>query len=112
MEFVAKARYIRYSPYKLRPLAQVIRGKDVVYALMWLATYKTKRSQPVQKVLESAVANAKQRGNAGPESLLIKEIRIDQGPMYNYFKPSAMGRAMPHRKRTCHISLVLAPKKK
>lgn len=112
MKFVAKAKYVRYSPYKLRPLADVIRGKEVAYALNWLSTYRTKRAVPVQKVLESAVANAKNLSNVEPSALFVKEICIDQGPIQRYFKPGAMGRAMPQRKRLCHLSIVLEQKVK
>lgn len=110
VQFVAKARYIRYSPYKLRPIADVIRGKDVVYALNWLTTYSTQRVEPIKKVLESAVANAKNLQNVESAALAIKEIRIDQGPIHRYFKPGAMGRAMVQRKRMSHLSVILEPK--
>ena len=53
MQFNAKARYVRFSPYKLRPLADVVRGKNVSFALHWLATHAVKRIVPVQKVIES-----------------------------------------------------------
>lgn len=105
--FFAKALYIPYSPYKLRPLADVIRGKSVVYALGWLEIYKSKRSGPLKKVLASAVANAKNLKDIDPKELSIKEIRIDQGPVYRYFKPGAMGRTVIQRKRLCHISVKL-----
>jgi large subunit ribosomal protein L22 len=107
MQFIAKALYIPYSPYKLRPLAQVIRGKPVVFALGWLQTYKSKRCKPIQKAVASAVANAKNLKNINPQDLSIKEIRIDQGPQYRYYKEGAMGRSKPQRKRLCHISIVL-----
>ncbi len=107
MYFVAKASYVPYSPYKLRPLANVIRGKPVAYALGWLHTYKSRRSRPLRKALESAVANAKHLKNIEPQELSIKEVRIDQGPFYRYFKPGAQGRAVIQRKRLCHISFTL-----
>ncbi len=107
MQFVAKARYIWYSPYKLRPVADVVRGKDAATALKWLATYKTKRAVSIKKLLESAVANARNLKNIAPENLSVKEIKVDQGPIHRYFKPGAMGRAMIQRKRLCHISVVL-----
>ena len=110
MQFVAKARYVWYSPYKLRPLADVVRGKKASYALGWLETYKTKRSLPLKKALESALANAKSLKNIDPSDLSVKEIRIDQGPIHRYFKPGAMGRAMIQRKRLCHISVILESK--
>ncbi|HVX01209.1 MAG TPA: 50S ribosomal protein L22 [Candidatus Babeliaceae bacterium] len=107
MQFAAHAKHVAYSPYKLRPLANVIRGKGAIYALNWLTTYKTKRAIPIKKVLQSALANAKHLKNVDPQSLEIKEIRIDQGPILRYFKPGAMGRAMIQRRRQCHISIIL-----
>jgi large subunit ribosomal protein L22 len=107
---VAKARYIWYSPYKLRPLANIVRGKDVTYALQWLETYRTQRAGPLKKMIESAVANAKNKSNVHPSALTIKEIRIDQGPIHKYFKPGAMGRAMVQRKRLSHLSIILETK--
>lgn len=112
MEYIAKARYIWYSPYKLRPLADIVRGKDAEYALRWLTTYKTKRTIPLKKVIESAVANAKNLNAIDSQQLLIKDIRIDQGPIHRYFKPSAMGRAAPQRKRLSHVSVILEEKHK
>ncbi len=110
MQFVAKAKFIRYSPYKLRPLADVIRGKKIPYALGWLATHQTRRVSPLKKMIESAVANAKQLKNVNPEDLVIKDLRIDQGPIFKYFKPGAMGRAVILRKRFSHLSVILENK--
>ena len=112
MQFYAKAKYIRFSPYKLRPLVDVIRGKDVFSSMQWLATYKVKRVVPIKKVLESAVANAKSVGNVEKEDLIIKEIKIDQGPTFKYSKPSARGMSSVLRKRFSHISVVLENKDK
>ena len=107
MQFMAKAKYINYSPYKLRPVVDVIRGKSARYALDWLATYSTRRVEPIAKVLKSAVANAKSLNNVNPEDLLIKDFRVDQGPILRYFKPGAMGRATVLRKRFSHLSVIL-----
>lgn len=107
MQFTAKARFIRFSPYKLRPLADVIRGKNAVYAVNFLSTYAVKKSIPVKKAIESAIANAKSSSEISPDMLVIKEIRIDQGPMVKYFKPGAMGRSNVYRKRMSHIGVVL-----
>lgn len=109
-QFGATARYIRYSPYKLRPIVDVVRGKDVPAAMQWLMTYKTRRVQPIEKVLKSAIANAKNVKNVEPETLIIKDIRVDQGPIHRYFKPGAQGRAQIQRKRQCHISVTLQTK--
>jgi large subunit ribosomal protein L22 len=107
MQFRAKAKFVRYSPYKLRPLADVIRGKDAQYALHWLETYKTRRSVPLKKMLMSAVANAKNLNELSPNELIIKDLRVDEGPIIRYYKPGAMGRANIQRKRLCHLSVIL-----
>ena len=112
MEFTAKARYVKYSPYKLRPIADVIRGKNVSYAFNWLSTYQTKRVVPLKKLLASAIANAKDRENANSSSLVIKEVRIDNGPFFKYFLPASHGRAEIQRRRFCHISIILNYSKK
>jgi large subunit ribosomal protein L22 len=107
MGFVAKAKYVRFSPYKLRPIADVIRGKSVEYALRWFSVYRVKKMVPVKKVLESAVANAQDQAQLDASALIITEVRIDQGPIVRYFKPGAMGRANVQRKRMSHISIVV-----
>ena len=109
MQFSAKSRYIRCSPYKLRPLADVVRGKSAKQALDWLATCALKRAVPVRKMIESAVANAKQLQDVNIDQLAVQEIRIDQGPIHRYYKPGAMGRANVVRKRLSHMSVVLEP---
>ena len=107
MRFGAKAKYIRQSPYKLRPLADVLRGKSVDYALNWLTTYACKRVRPIKKLIESAAANAKNLNNVEANGLVIKAICVDQGPAFRYYKPGAMGRSNPQRKRFSHISVTL-----
>ncbi len=109
-QFAARARYVQYSPYKLRPVANVVRGKDVVHALNWLTTYKTQRSEPILKLLESAVANVKNKSNVEGSLLKVKEIRVDGGPIHRYFKPGAQGRASIQRRRLCHVKIVLETK--
>ena len=110
MEFTAKARYLSYSPYKLRPLVDVIRGKNAFYAMSWLRTYRSQRSEMVKKVLDSVLANAKSLKNIEPKDLFVKEVCVDQGPIRRYFKPGAQGRANPQRKRLCHMKIVLEAK--
>lgn len=107
MQITAKAKYIRFSPYKVRPLADVVRGKSAVYALNWLATCSVKKAVPLQKLIESAVANAKHNNNVEVGKLFVKDVRIDQGPIVRYFKPGAQGRANIQRKRLSHMSVVL-----
>lgn len=104
----ASAKFIRYSPFKLRPLVDVIRGKNAKFALDWLATYGTRRASPIVKVVASAVANAQHAvPGVGAHSLQIADIRVDQGPTLRYFKPTARGSASIQRKRFSHISVVL-----
>ena len=105
MSFISKARNLRFSPYKLRPLADIIRGKDVVFALNWLDTCRMRKAEPIKKALQSAVANAKDRAELEAKDLLIEEVKVDQGPIFRYYKPGAMGRANPQRKRFSHISI-------
>lgn len=109
-QFIASARYVNYSPYKLRPIADIVRGKDVVYALNWLTTYRTQRAEPIRKLLESAVANAKNKSSVEGSLLKVKEIRVDGGPIHRYFKPGAQGRANIQRRRLCHMKIVLEVK--
>lgn len=107
MEYKAIARFVRYSPYKLRPIADVIRGKGVQEALNWLVVNANKRVLPIQKAIESAAANAKQHDNYAVDQLILKEIRIDEGPFFRYFKAGAMGRAQLQRRRLSHIRVVV-----
>ena len=108
----AKSKYIRISPYKLRPFVDVIRGSSVDKAMAWLKTCAVRRAKPIEKALASAYANAK---NLHPEivsmqEVIIKEVRVDQGPIIRYFKPGAQGRANLQRKRLCHIGVTLKRK--
>jgi large subunit ribosomal protein L22 len=103
----AKAKFISYSPYKLRPLVDVIRGKNAQFALNWLATYKASRTKPIEKVLKSAIANAQSLSRVNPEQLMIKLFVVDQGPIFKYFKPGAMGRANIQRRRFSHLMVEL-----
>jgi large subunit ribosomal protein L22 len=105
----AKSKYIRISPYKLRPYINVIRGNTVEFAFSWLKTCAIKRTNPISKTLFSAYSNAK---NLRPEiasmnDLIVKEIRVDQGPIIRYFKPGAQGRANPQKKRLSHLEIIL-----
>jgi len=106
-QYIAKAKFIRYSPYKLRPLADIVRGKNVQFALNWLSTCSLQKAVPIQKMIQSAAANALQLGKFEAEHLVVKEIRIDQGPIFRYFKPGAMGRANPQKKRLSHLSVIV-----
>src|SRR3989338_9788100 len=105
MQFVAKAKHLPFSPYKLRPIADVVRGKSAEYALNWLATYKTQRVTPLQKVIASAVANAKSLAGLEAGELVIKDIRVDEAGIHKYFKAGAMGRGLVQRRGFAHASV-------
>lgn len=106
--FNAKARFIAISPYKLRPIADVIRGKNVHQALMWLSTCALKRVVPLKKAIESAAANALHQEGIEANDLVIHNLFVDQGPIRRYFRPGAMGRSNIQRERKSHINVVLA----
>lgn len=108
----AKSKFIRVSPYKLRPLADVVRGRSVDEAFACLKTCGIKRARVLLKTLFSAYSNARQK-NPDIDSMdkaYIKEIRVDQGPIIKYFKPGAMGRANEQRKRMCHLEIIIDKK--
>ncbi|MCF7899042.1 50S ribosomal protein L22 [Candidatus Babeliales bacterium] len=108
----AISKYVRVSPYKLRPFVDVVRGYSVDRALAWLQNCEIKRVRPIIKTIFSAYSNGKntQTDISSMQDLLIKEIRIDQGPIIKYFKPGAMGKANIQRKRLSHIQVELARK--
>ena len=97
----------RQSPRKVRLVASLLRGKDVPAARLILSTTIKKSSAPIKKLLDSAVANAKQSGEGDESTLAIKEIRVDEGITMKRLMPRARGAAYPIRKRTSRISIVL-----
>ena len=112
----AIAKNIQCSPYKLRPLVDVIRNKNVIYALQWLVSiYRNKRALPIKKVIDSAVSNLLSKNNLDPKDKTIAlcnefyflDIRVDQGTIRKYFKPGAQGRAKVMRTRYSHISVIV-----
>ncbi len=104
----ATVKFVRTSPHKLRPLAAVVRGNNVEQALAWLRAHATQRTRPIEKIIFSAFSNAKDKhSEVTMRELVIKEIKVDQGPTVTYFKPGAMGRANPQRKRMSHIAVVV-----
>ncbi len=107
MEARAVAKYIRISPQKARLVADVIRGKDVEGAITTLRFMPKKAARILRKVLESAVANAEQTETIDVDTLYVKEIQINGGPMLKRFRPRAMGRATRILKRTSHITVVV-----
>ncbi|RMG13158.1 MAG: 50S ribosomal protein L22 [Deltaproteobacteria bacterium] len=108
MEASAKLRYLRASPRKVRLVADQVRGKPVGTALSQLKFSPKRAARPLAKLLESAVANAlSQDPNLDPDTLWVKTLRVDGGPIGWKIMPRAMGRAYWVSKRTSHIEVVL-----
>lgn len=97
----------RQSPRKVRLVADLIKGKKVNKALVELDFLTKRASAPIQKLLSSAVANAKNLG-ADVENLIVKEMRVDKGIVMKRMMPRAMGRGARINKRTSHVTVVLA----
>lgn len=108
MDVYAKARFIRMSPRKVRLIADLIRGMSVAQADAQLSFYRRAAALPVRKLLQSAIANAEHNFHLNRTDLRIKTITVDGGPVLKRFRPRAMGRAAPLRKRTSHIALTLS----
>lgn len=103
----ATARYVRVSPYKARQIADLIRGKDLEDA-RYITGFSTRgAARVVEKVLESAVANAENNQGLRADDLVVVSCYVDEGPTLKRWRPRAMGRATRIRKRTSHITVVL-----
>lgn len=110
MEAKAVLKYLRVSPRKTRLVADLVRGKSVQKALDTLRFTNRAASLPIRKLIESAVANAENNHGLDVDILWVKEIVVDPGPSLKRFMPRAQGRAYMIRKRTSHVSVVLAEK--
>ncbi len=107
METRAVAKYIRISPQKVRLVADLVRGKKVEDALNILM-FTPKGSAPViAKLLKSAVANAGQKEGVDVDTLVVKQIAVDEGPTMKRFRARAMGRGTRILKRMSHISITV-----
>ena len=111
----AQAKHVRVTPMKARRLVDVIRGMQAEEALAVLKFAPQSASEPVYKVVASAVANARYLAERDSrrldvEDLVIAEAYVDEGPTLKRFRPRAQGRAFRVRKRTSHITVVVAPR--
>ncbi len=107
-EAMARAKFIRMSPFKARQLVDLIRGRQVEDARRVLQFTQRAASGPVRKVLDSAVANAEHNRGLAADELMVTRAWVDEGPTLRRYRPRALGRATRIRKRTCHISIVVA----
>ncbi|MDH6604189.1 large subunit ribosomal protein L22 [Bacilli bacterium PM5-9] len=110
MEAKAIAKTVRIAPRKARLVADLVRGKSVVEAMVILANTNKAASPLIDKVVKSAAANAVNNHMMDEETLYVKEIMINEGPTLKRFRPRAKGSASPIMKRTSHISVVVAEK--
>ena len=115
MEAKAQARFIRVTPMKARRVVDLIRGKQAMQALAVLEFAPQAASEPVRKVVQSAIANARVKAERASEPfderlLVVSSAFVDEGPTMKRFRPRAQGRAYRINKRTSHITVVVAPR--
>jgi large subunit ribosomal protein L22 len=103
----ARVRYLRVAPMKARRVVDLIRGLPAAQAQAVLAFAPQAASEPVGKVLASAIANAKNNYSLDPATLYVSEAYVDEGPTMKRFRPRAQGRAYRIRKRTSHVTVVV-----
>ena len=108
MNFKASYKYAKISPRKVRYVVDLIRGKSVNDALGILRFTSKRASSVIDKTLRAAIAGANENLDADIDSLYIKEIYVDGGPVRKWFKPRARGVSNVIKSRTSHISLVLS----
>lgn len=115
MEAKAQARYIRVTPRKARRVVDLIRGRQATEAMAVLQFAPQAAGEPVRKVVQSAIANARVKADQAAEPfderlLVVQAAYVDEGPTMKRFRPRAQGRAYRINKRTSHITVVVAPR--
>ena len=105
----AQLNYARMSPQKVRRVADTIRGLPVLAARVQLSLLPQRPAPVLQKLLSSAVQNAKQKG-LPEDQLMVQTLVVNEGTVFKRSMPRAHGRATPIRKRTSHITIVLSAK--
>ena len=113
VEAIARVRHIRVTPTKARRVVNMIRGKQAVEALAILKFAPQGASEPVYKLVASAMANAKVKADAensylDEQDLFVQTAYVDEGTTLKRFQPRAQGRAFKILKRTSHITVVVA----
>lgn len=99
----------RISPRKVRIVADMIRGKKVTLAKVILENASKKAKDPIATLIDSAIANAIHNHKIEIDTLIVSEIRVDKGYTLKRSIPMSRGSAFPIKKKTSHISIVLAP---
>ncbi len=106
----AVARFVHVTPQKARRVVDLVRGVAVDEAVTLLRFAPQAASEPVRKVLESAVANAEGTESLDRGSLVVSKVMVDEGPTMKRWRPRAQGRASRINKRTSHITVVVQPR--
>jgi len=109
-EAKAHARHVRIAPRKAQLVADLIRGKQVGEAIAILRHTPKAASPILEKLLNSAIANAEHNNQADVNKLVVSQVYANQGPTMKRFRPRAQGRASRINKRTSHITLVVTEK--
>jgi len=104
---LATARYVRMTPMKCRRVIDLVRGLPVQDALDILRFDVHAASEPIYKVVASAIANAENNKDLDRRDLVVAQAYVDEGPTLKRFRPRAQGRAYRIRKRTSHITVVV-----
>ena len=110
MEARAIRKHVRSSPRKLRTLANLVRKKRVAEAIDILNFKPHRGTRPIELTIRSAVHNLLDQHpdeRFDDDELVVREIRIDEGPRFKRFRPAARGRAAPYKRRTSHITVVV-----
>ncbi|MBQ9453112.1 MAG: 50S ribosomal protein L22 [Desulfovibrio sp.] len=108
MESKAIAKFQRVSPRKTRLVARNVVGLEVEAAMNILRFTPNKPAGVLLNTVKSALANASQLGGVNVDAMVVKEIVVNEGPMWKRFMPRAQGRATKIHKRTSHITVILA----
>ena len=106
----AYLRYVRIAPRKVQIVCDLIRGKDVNTAMAILMQTPQAASEPLVKLLKSAVANAENNFGMDVEKLVVSQVFATPGPILKRMRPRAQGRAFRINKRTSHVTLAVAEK--
>src|SRR3954454_21953143 len=111
MSVKAEARYIRVSPQKARLVVDMIRGQQAGKALTTLRTVNKRIAPTVEKVLQSAIANATNKNESvDVDQLFVSEAYVNEGPRMKRVRPAPMGRAYRYQKRIAHIVVTVSQK--
>jgi ribosomal protein L22 len=105
----ASAKYVRIAPRKARLVADQVRGLHIEQARALLAFSPRDAARDIQKLIDSAAANAENNHDLVGDEMRITSITVDEGPTLRRFRPRALGRATPINKRTSHIAVALTP---